>query len=97
MIKSGKNIKMNADIMEIKSEELGGIASSIAEEVEQIDESMKMIVVNGLLGSSVDEMAEKYLTSRKAISSIVKEIAALSIKVKKDAEAMREVDVRARG
>lgn len=97
MIRSGKNIKMNADIMEIKSEELGGIASSIAEEVEQIDESMKMIVVNGLLGSSVDEMAEKYLTSRKAISSIVKEIAALSIKVKKDAEAMREVDVRARG
>ena len=32
MIKTGKRISMNADTMEIKAEELGSIAKSIAEQ-----------------------------------------------------------------
>lgn len=97
MIQTGKKLSMNANSMEIKAEELGSIAKNIAEEVEQIDESISMIVKNGLEGTAVEEMAQTYLKNRSVISSFVQEFAALSIVLGKNAEGMKEIDMKARG
>ena len=97
MIKTGKRISMNADTMEIKAEELGSIAKSIAEEMEQIDESIQMIVDNGITGPAVEKMSKTYLTNRKIISSFVQDFAKMSIALSKNAEGMKEIDLKAQG
>ena len=97
MIISGEKIKMNADTMEIKAEELGTIVSEIAEEIEQIDDSIRMLVDNGIKGTAVDEMSKTYLKNRTIISSFVQDFANLSIALRKNAEMMREIDLKAQG
>ena len=97
MIISGEKINMNADAMEIKAEELGTIVSEIAEEIEQIDDSIRMLVDNGIKGTAVDEMSKIYLKNRTIISSFVQDFANMSIALRKNAEMMREIDLKAQG
>lgn len=88
-------ISQNSSSQSSKAGQLNSLATSIASKIEEIDTEIKNLVKGGIEGTAVQDAADSYLKSRKAISQYVQRFAATAVLLDSSAEAMAEVNRKA--
>lgn len=88
----GAKLTQNTSKQIEKANELLEIIGSIAQKIGQIDEEIANLVKNGMEGSSVQSMANRYIENREVISDYVKIFANSAEELSNSAEDMRKIE-----
>lgn len=88
----GVRLTQNTASQAGKAEALEDIVIKVVNKIEEIDEEIKTIVVDGIQGEAIATMAATYLRNREVISEYVKKFAALAIVLYEDSQNMQNVE-----
>lgn len=88
----GRKLTQNTGSQSAKAEALMNLVEEVVKKIEEIDEEITSLVRGGMEGTSVQTMANTYISNREVINDYVKRFAATACVLDEDARAMNNIN-----
>lgn len=86
----GAKLMINTNVQSQKAEELEQLVETIVNKIEEIDEEVKVLVQEGIIGESAQSLLNTYLNNREVLSGYVKKLAGTANLLYEDAQTKKK-------